>query len=61
VSTQGPWAWFRFLDGRMQSEADGSLMVTVQGGDRQARLRVRPSSVWHPFGKRDLQNFRCEP
>ncbi len=61
VSTQGPWAWFRFLDGRMQPEADGSLLVTVQGGDRQARLRVRPRSVWHPFGKRNLQAFRCEP
>jgi type VI secretion system protein ImpL len=62
IALRSPWAWFRLLEGRLRAETDGSFMLTVQAGGRTAQVRVRPlSNVRHPFGKPDLQNFRCEP
>ncbi len=62
IPISSPWAWFRLLDGRLQPEPDGSFLLTLQANPYQARVRVRPASVWHPFGKqRELQAFRCDP
>ena len=58
---EGAWAWFRLVDsGQMEREANERYLFTLKRGAREARLRVEADSVRNPFGRNELQRFRCE-
>ncbi len=61
ILAEGPWAWFRLLDAaqQIQSQTDVSYVVTFAKGGHEARVTLEAASVRNPFGKRDLQQFRC--
>jgi type VI secretion system protein ImpL len=57
----GQWAWFRLLDGaQVQRMSDVSFEVTFEKAGYDAKVRIDASSVLNPFGRRELQQFRCE-
>jgi type VI secretion system protein ImpL len=57
---EGPWAWFRLMDeARVERESDVSYVLTFERGGHQAKVRVEATSIRNPFGRRDLQQFRC--
>jgi type VI secretion system protein ImpL len=57
----GPWAWFRLLDAsQFRQESDLRYEVTFEKGGYTSLVRIDASSVFNPFGQRDLQQFRCE-
>jgi type VI protein secretion system component VasK len=35
-------------------------LLTLGRGGREVQLRIEADSVRNPFGKNDLQRFRCE-
>jgi type VI secretion system protein ImpL len=60
VVKQGPWAWLRLIDeAQIQRETDVRYLLTFDKGGHQARVRVEPETIRNPYGKRDLQQFRC--
>ena len=57
---EGPWALFRLLEqSRIQPESDTAFVYALQKGSRSAELRVTALSMYNPFGKSLLRNFRC--
>ncbi|MGK7862557.1 type VI secretion system membrane subunit TssM [Falsiroseomonas sp. E2-1-a4] len=61
LATDGAWAAMRLVSrGRLTTtRAADRLRLTVQHGDRRAEFELRASSIMHPFGLRELQDFRC--
>jgi type VI secretion system protein ImpL len=61
IAFDGAWAWFRLLDqARLQSQsADTTFVYRLQQGSRWANLRVIADTIYNPFGKPLLRNFRC--
>jgi type VI secretion system protein ImpL len=60
LAFQGPWAWFRLLDGAaVQGESDVRYRATFRAGGTEARVIIEAASVHNPFAKSDLRNFRC--
>jgi type VI secretion system protein ImpL len=59
---EGAWAMFRLLDtgGTMTRESDTRYLVALKRGTREITLRIDADSSRNPFGKNDLQRFRCE-
>ena len=58
---EGPWAFFRLIDsGRLEQETDVRYLLTLSRGGREIQLRIEADSIRNPFGKNDLQRFRCE-
>ena len=58
---EGAWAMFRLLDsGQLARESDTRYLLTLKRGAREVQLRIEADSVRNPFGKTDLQRFRCE-
>jgi type VI secretion system protein ImpL len=58
---EGPWALFRLIEsGRLERESDVRYLLTLGRGGREVQLRIEADSVRNPFGKNDLQRFRCE-
>jgi type VI secretion system protein ImpL len=58
---EGPWAFFRLLDsGRLDRETDVRYLLTLSRGGREIQLRIEADTIRNPFGKSDLQRFRCE-
>ena len=58
---EGPWALFRLIEsGRLDRESDVRYLLTLGRGGREVQLRIEADSVRNPFGKNDLQRFRCE-
>jgi type VI secretion system protein ImpL len=58
---EGPWAFFRLLDsGTLNRESDVRYLLTLSRGGREIQLRIEADSLRNPFGKTDLQRFRCE-
>ena len=60
----GYWALFRLLDRpEVQiSSIDGvRYLLSFQVGDHDAQVTLGASSIHNPFGRHDLQNFRCSP
>ena len=58
---EGPWALFRLIEsGRLDRESDVRYLLTLGRGGREVQLRIEADSVRNPFGKSDLQRFRCE-
>jgi type VI secretion system protein ImpL len=58
---QGPWAFFRLIESaQLEPEANERFMLTVKKGMREARLRIEADSVRNPFGRNELQRFRCD-
>jgi type VI secretion system protein ImpL len=57
---QGPWAWFRLLDGaRTDRESDVRYVLTFAKDGHQARVRLEAASIRNPYRNEDLQQFRC--
>jgi type VI secretion system protein ImpL len=57
---QGPWAWFRLLDAaRTDRETDVRYALTFARDGHAARVRLDAASIRNPYGKSDLQQFRC--
>jgi type VI secretion system protein ImpL len=60
VVFDGAWAWFRVIDAaQMQRETDVRHVLTFVKDGHQARLRLDAASVRNPYGKQELQQFRC--
>lgn len=61
LARDGPWAWFRLLDGaevRRTSVADRSRVIFNVGG-RFALYDLQAGSVLNPFNLPALRNFSC--
>ena len=59
-SAQGPWAWFRLMDdARIERETDVRYTIIFMKGAHEARVSVEAESIRNPFGKNELQQFRC--
>ena len=57
---QGPWAWFRLMDvARTERETDVRYTLTFAKEGHEARVRLDAATIRNPFGKDDLQQFRC--
>ncbi|HEY6360673.1 MAG TPA: type VI secretion system membrane subunit TssM [Vicinamibacterales bacterium] len=57
---QGPWAWFRLMDvARTERETDVRYTLTFAQDGHEARVRLDAATIRNPFGKDDLQQFRC--
>lgn len=57
---QGPWAWFRLLDGAQVAPLSGSrYRVTLQAGGKSMSLILDAASIRNPFGQDAAAGFRC--
>ena len=60
IVAQGPWAFFRLIDAiRSERETDARYVLTFSQGGHEARVLLEAASIRNPFGKDDLQQFRC--
>ena len=60
LTFEGPWAWFRLMDNtQVEAQSDERYVLTIKRGAREARVRVEANSIRNPFGKNELQRFRC--
>ncbi|CAA9252192.1 MAG: hypothetical protein AVDCRST_MAG04-2165, partial [uncultured Acetobacteraceae bacterium] len=61
LAIDGAWSALRFVQrGRLQPTASPDrFRLTVAHGDRTAVFELRTGSATHPFGLRDLAEFRC--
>jgi type VI secretion system protein ImpL len=58
---QGAWAWFRLIDvARAERETEVRHVLTFAKDGHEARVRIDAASIRNPFGKDDLQQFRCD-
>ena len=58
--TKGQWAWFRLLElANTQREAEDSYVVTFEQSGHRAQVKLESPSIRNPFGRNDLQQFRC--
>jgi type VI secretion system protein ImpL len=59
---QGPWAWFRLLDGARVEPLSGSrYRATFAAGGKSMRVILDAASIRNPFGKDVAAGFRCGP
>lgn len=59
-SAQGAWAWFRLMDAaKVERETDVRYVIIFAQGSHEARVVVEAESIRNPFGKNELQQFRC--
>lgn len=60
-ATDGPWAWFRMMDkGVLQTTGQGErYRLTFDLDGRKATYQLDASSVFNPFQRQELQQFRC--
>jgi type VI secretion system protein ImpL len=57
---EGTWAWFRLLDQvQVNAQSDVTYVVTFARGGHEAKVTLEAASVRNPFGKQELQQFRC--
>ncbi len=57
----GPWAWLRFMDAvRVERVSEVRFSLTTAAGGHQARVMLEAPSIRNPYGRRDLEQFRCE-
>ena len=63
LAFDGGWSAFKLVTGRQATlQATGQaarLRATVTQGDRSVVFELRTGSTIHPFGLRELQEFRC--
>ncbi|MBC7941247.1 MAG: hypothetical protein H7Z19_16090, partial [Chitinophagaceae bacterium] len=61
LANEGPWAALRFVArGRLQpGPVPDRSRLTMELGARSAEFELRTSSIVHPFGMRELAEFRC--
>ncbi len=60
MSIQGPWAWFRMVDGAgIQRLSDTGVVLEFQGSGHLVRVAVEADSVRNPVGTREWQQFTC--
>ena len=46
--------------GPLDRESDSRYLLTLKRGTREVKLRIDADSARNPFGKGDVQRFRCE-
>ena len=57
---QGPWAWFRLLDGaQVERVADTRYRITFAAGGHSMRVILDAASSRNPFGQGLFTGFRC--
>jgi type VI secretion system protein ImpL len=57
---QGPWAWFRLLDGaQLERVSDTRYRITFSAGGHSMRVVLEAASSRNPFGRNPLAGFRC--
>ncbi len=57
---KGPWALFRLLDqAKMQRVSDTAFSFSFVVDGRNVEIDIEANSVRNPFGRTDLQRFRC--
>ncbi|HUO80221.1 MAG TPA: type VI secretion system membrane subunit TssM [Steroidobacteraceae bacterium] len=62
VAFQGPWALFRLMDaGRAHQTSETRFGLDYELGGHTASVTIEAASIRNPFGKHDLQQFRCTP
>jgi type VI secretion system protein ImpL len=60
IVAEGTWAWFRLLDAaQVESQTDVRYLVTFARGGHEAKVSLEAASLRNPFGKPDLEQFRC--
>jgi type VI secretion system protein ImpL len=61
TSNDGAWAALRFVArGRLQgTNVPDRMRLSLQSGTRNIEFELRTSSIVHPFGLRELAEFRC--
>ena len=61
LANDGPWAALRFVArGRLvPTSVPDRLRLSLQQGARSVEFELRTSSIVHPFGLRELAEFRC--
>ncbi len=60
IVAPGPWAWFRLMDAaQTERETDVRYVLTFAKDGHEARVRVEAASIRNPYGRNDLQQFRC--
>jgi type VI secretion system protein ImpL len=60
IAHQGAWAWQRLIDvAEMQPESDSRYVLTWRRENHYASVRIEAASLRNPFGKLDVQQFRC--
>jgi len=58
---KGAWAWFRLIDfAQIRPETSERYVLTFQKGAHKADVRIEAASVHNPYGRRDLERFRCQ-
>jgi type VI secretion system protein ImpL len=62
LAFQGPWALFRLLDaGKLHQTSETRYALSYELGGHSAGVTLEAASIRNPFGKHDLQQFRCNP
>ena len=57
---QGPWAWFRLLDGaQVERVSDTRYRITFAAGGHSMRVILDAASSRNPFGPSLFSGFRC--
>jgi type VI secretion system protein ImpL len=57
---QGPWAWFRLLDGaQVERISDTRYRIAFAAGGHSMRIVLEAASSRNPFGQNPLAGFRC--
>jgi type VI secretion system protein ImpL len=63
IAFDGGWSAFKLVTGRQASlqatNQPARMRATVNQGDRSVVFELRTGSTIHPFGLRELQEFRC--
>jgi type VI secretion system protein ImpL len=60
ITYTGRWAWQRLIEAaEVQTETDVRYVLTWRRGTHTASVRIEAVSVRNPFGKTDVQQFRC--
>jgi len=57
---KGAWAWFRLIDSaQSRPETSERYVLTFQKAAHKAEVRIEAASVHNPYGRRELERFRC--
>jgi type VI secretion system protein ImpL len=64
LAFDGPWSALRLVmrrENTIQARPNQRerLALTIRAGDRSALFELRAGSSSHPFGLRELEDFRC--
>ena len=63
---EGPWAWFRLIDGatpsvQARAETDLVSVFAFQTTHHKALVTIEASNASNPFAAREWRQFKCDP